>query len=158
MKDNKKSNNQSAKPTKKRKTTYGLKISENHNISRPTKNTISLTVVTMNGMPVPNQINETIDLDIQDPTLKRMIRFYTINKDFMDAHELKLATTIIEYNDKYDSVVAILFPTNEVLVRDDISDLYNHLNRATRHDMDYQMRLRRQLIAKIAKLRKQRKK
>ena len=37
MKDNKKSNNQSAKPTKKRKTTYGLKISENHNISRPTK-------------------------------------------------------------------------------------------------------------------------
>ncbi len=147
------------KQTKKKKTTYGIKITENLTIAPAFDLITSLPIVTLNGMPIENKDDELIYLPVS--AIKKMLRFYTINKEFMNEHELKLATTIIEYNDKFGLMAAILLPTNELMARSDIStieELNRSLNRATRHDMDYQMRLRRQLIAKIAKLRKQRKK
>lgn len=62
----------------------------------------------------------------------------------------KLAQTIIEYLDKdTNETVAILFPTNEIMCREDYPDFEKRLNHASRKDLQYQMKLREKYLKRI---------
>ena len=158
--DDKKPQSKAAKQTKKRKSTYGVKFSVmlDHELfaDRPTT---PLVVVKFNGQITQPSGGFMQATDFPNPGATKMARFYNQNRQFMDEGDIKLATTIIEYRDKAGNPVAMLFPTNDLMVRDDIiteSDLHAKMNHATRHDMVYQMRLRVQLMDKLAQKKKTR--
>ena len=64
----------------------------------------------------------------------------------------RLASTIVEYLDKEtNEPVAMLFPTNEIMYREDAShDFTSRLNHATRQDLKRQMSVREKYLKKLA--------
>lgn len=138
---------------KKRKNTYNIDLSFNED-TRPYEmyDEMPMVVKKINGQPTQHTNNTFPATKFPNPGARNMVRLYRTNKDFMTDAELKLATTIIEYMDNYGIPACLLFPTNEIMVRTDFTDmddLKSNMNHATKHDMEYQMRLRTRMLDRL---------
>lgn len=138
------------KPTKKKKNTYVIKYSVLADLTLFSDcPTTPLPVVSLNGKSVNNGGGWNSCTEFPNPAATDMIRKFDVLKPIMGE---KLACTVVEYLDKStDEPVAILFPTNVLMYREDFgTGFMRHLNHATRQDLKRQMSIRERLLSKLA--------
>lgn len=147
--ENGKTNMPVARATKKRKNTYVVKLKDvmaDLNAFELCEKT-PLAVVTLNGKPVQNAGTWMQCNQFPNPGAAHMI------SAFPELHPImgeKMASTIIEYLDKDTSEpVAMLFPTNEIMCRDDLPDFTQRMNHASRQDLYRQMKIRDRILRQI---------
>ena len=107
-----------------------------------------LIIIEKNGKPISDfgTSKKTPSLQFPNPCAYEM----TINYKNFESVMGKLAQTIIEYLDKdTNETVAILFPTNEIMCREDYPDFEKRLNHESRKDLQYQMKLREKYLKRI---------
>lgn len=107
---------------------------------------IPLEVQEKNGIPLKKHDKNEKTVHFPNPCAYEMTINYKNFKSVMG----KLAKTIIEYLDKEtNESIAMLFPTNELMCREDYPDFEKRLNHASRKDLKYQMKLREKLLKQI---------
>ena len=133
--------------TKKKKNTYVVKISAvMANLSAfELCDSTPMAVVTINGKPVQNASGAWMHCTpFPNPAASNMAKAFSKLEPLMGE---KMASTIIEYLDKdTNDPVALLFPTNEIMCRNDLVDFMKRLNHASRHDLNRQMQIRERMM------------
>jgi len=138
------------KPTKKKKKTYVITTSVLGNLSLfgGCKST-PLVVVELNGKKINQGTGWHTGTEFPNPAASNMVGVFDKLEPVMGT---RLASTIVEYLDKEtNEPVAMLFPTNEIMYREDAShDFTSRLNHATRQDLKHQMSVREKYLKKLA--------
>lgn len=114
--------------------------------------TTPLAIVELNGKTVQNPESGFMHCtEFPNPFASEMQSVYKQMKEF----DNKIATTIIEYLDKYtNQPVLYIFP-HGVHVNDGYEETYaEHLNHASRRDLEKQIKLRQELLSRISEKQK----
>lgn len=129
-----------------KKNTYVINYSNFNYLVFCEQPSIPLEVQEKNGKTLKkHEKNEKI-LHFPNPCAYEM----TINYKNFESVMGKLAKTIVEYLDKEtNESIAMLFPTNEIMCREDYPDFEKRLNHASRKDLQYQMRLREKFLKQM---------
>lgn len=138
------------KPTKKRKNTYVIQqnVFVGYSVFELCQST-PLAVVEINGKSLEQKTGWLNSLDFPNPGAIDMIKSFKVLEPVMGK---KLASTIVEYLDKETGEpVAMLFPTNDIMYREDLPDFLNRLNHMSRKDLHYQMMKRARYLNLLQK-------
>lgn len=112
-----------------------------------------MTVIELNGKKLSNSYGWKDCVEFPNPAAANMITSFKKLEKIMGE---RLASTIVEYLDKdTNDPVAMLFPTNEIMYRDDIGqDFTQRLNHATRQDLRRQLAVRERFLKKLTEKQK----
>lgn len=134
-------------PTKKRKNTYVVNMDVMANFSMFEMCLATpMAVVEINGVVQQKNDGWMKTTSFPNPGASEMALSYHELAPFMGK---KLAGTIVEYLDRETGEpIAMLFPTNRIMVRGSDEDFEKRLNHATRRDLKRQCEIRNAFIEK----------
>lgn len=102
-----------------------------------------LAIITKNGQTVQPTGTWMITTDFPNPGAHNMVMEYKALKPYMGT----LSTTIVEYLDKETGKPVIqLYPTSAHVFDGYESNYMSRLNHASRRDLNYQIKIRQQMI------------